>query len=294
MRTKDVAGQGDAVPSDGKVVDVGGPVFYREWDGPRDLTVVCVHGMGGSHRDWEGVAAMLASRGRVIALDLPGFGRSPRRGRRMTLSGAQAVLSGFLAMVADAPVVLIGTSFGGGIASLQTARETASVRGLILSSSYLPAFYGGWRAPIVGVAMTTEQVGGMARGLRQSLLSSAVVRPADCADDESHEGRNDPAVRVSARDRRVAGVEAVTSLVGLSVRPWLAWRIYDQIHCPVLVLHGEEDQEVPVTWAYLAKRRHPDWELRVHAGVPHVVKLANPEWWIRDVERWLDRLPPPA
>jgi hypothetical protein len=60
------------------------------------------------------------------------------------------------------------------------------------------------------------------------------------------------------------------------------------------LLHGEEDQEAPVTWAYLAKRRHTGWELQVHAGLPHVVKLANPEWWIGAVERWLDRLPPPA
>lgn len=301
MRTKvvDSAGQRDepgGSSAGGNIVDVEGPVFYREWDGPRDRTIVCVHGMGGSHRDWEGVASRIASRGRIIALDLPGFGQSPLYGRRMTLRGARSVLSGFLTAVVDTPVVLIGTSFGGGIVSLQAAEQPDSVSGLVLSSSYLPAFYGGWRAPMVGVAMTTEQVGGMARGVRQTLLRSALLestRPAE-AQQRIHPGRWKPAGHLSARDRRVAGMEAVASLIGVSVRPRLAQRFYDRIRCPVLLLHGEEDQEVPVTWAYLAKRRRPDFELHVHAGVPHVVKLADPDWWIGDVDRWLDRLPPPV
>lgn len=291
MMDSEHSGQPGDSPSD-HVVDVHGPIFYRQWDGPNDCVIVCVHGMGGSYRDWEGVARKLATRGRVIALDLPGFGQSPRHGRRMTLNGAQSVLSGFLASVTDAPAVLIGTSFGGGIASLQASRQPASVRGLVLSSSYLPAFYGGWRAPIVGFAMTTEQVGGMARDLRQALLRSALAKSARLPSPprRTHLGRHDGVVHLSHRDRRVAAMEAVSSLISLSLRPGQARAFYDQIRCPVLVLHGEEDPEVPATWAYLARRRHPGWELHVHAGVPHVVSLANPEWWTGGVEEWLDRL----
>lgn len=295
--TASVMDAGDpAVPQNGSpgshIVDVDGPIYYREWSGRSDLTIVCVHGLGGSHRDWEQVATRLASRGRVLALDLPGFGQSPRQHRRTTLREAQSVLSRFLVAVVDAPVVLIGTSLGGGIASLHAARAPASVRGLVLSSSYLPAYYGGWRAPIVGLAMTTEQVGGLARDLRQSLLRSAFAKLAGMPEPErrTHLGRHDGVVHLSRRDRRMAEAEAIISLTALALRPSLARQFYDEIRCPVLVLHGEEDPEVPATWAQLAHWRRPAWELQVHAGVPHVVSLANPEWWIGGVESWLDRL----
>jgi pimeloyl-ACP methyl ester carboxylesterase len=210
----------------------------------------------------------------------------------MTLREAQSVLSRFLIAVVDAPVVLVGTSLGGGISSLHAALAPDSVRGLVLSSSYLPAYYGGWRAPFVGLAMTAEQFGGIARDVRQSLLRSASAKLAGMAEParRTHMGRHDGVVHLSRRDRRVAEAEAVISLIGLSLRPSLARQFYDEIRCPVLVVHGEEDPEVPVTWAHLAQWRRPAWELQVHAGVPHVVSLANPEWWLGDVERWLDRL----
>jgi pimeloyl-ACP methyl ester carboxylesterase len=132
----------------------------------------------------------------------------------------------------------------------------------------------------------------LARDLRETLLRSAFAKSARLPSPprRTHLGRHDGVVHLSRRDRRVASVEAVSSLIGLSLRPRQAWGFYDQIRCPVLVLHGEEDPEVPATWAYIAKRRHPGWELEVHAGVPHVVSLANPEWWIGGVEDWLDRL----
>ena len=57
-------------------VDFGGPD-----DGP---TIVLVHGLGGSHLNWDLLAPRLTPHARVLALDLPGFGRSEPgdRGRR--------------------------------------------------------------------------------------------------------------------------------------------------------------------------------------------------------------------
>ena len=64
-----------------RTADVDGPIAYREWDGPDETTFVLVHGLGGSHINWVQVAPGLAGLGRVIALDLPGFGSSPREAR---------------------------------------------------------------------------------------------------------------------------------------------------------------------------------------------------------------------
>jgi len=62
--------------------DVAGPVHYREWTGPVDGPVfLCLHGLGGSNLNWALVAPGLASRGRVLAVDLAGFGLTPTAGR---------------------------------------------------------------------------------------------------------------------------------------------------------------------------------------------------------------------
>src|SRR5262245_7091923 len=102
-----------------RFVDLDGPVHYVEWEGPPERTFVLVHGLGGSLLSWLAVAPRLARHGRVVALDLPGFGRTERNGRRSRLSDLRAMVSRFVDDVAGGPVVLVGNSLGG--ASDETA-----------------------------------------------------------------------------------------------------------------------------------------------------------------------------
>jgi pimeloyl-ACP methyl ester carboxylesterase len=76
-----------------RFVDLDGPVHYREWRGPDDITFVYVHGLGETHLTWITVAPSLAANGRVLVLDLPGFGLSPRFSRSATLPSCRTILS---------------------------------------------------------------------------------------------------------------------------------------------------------------------------------------------------------
>src|SRR5712691_5881561 len=106
-----------------QTIDLGGPVAYRTWNGPSRTTFVLVHGLGGSHLNWVQVAPALAGLGRVFALDLPGFGYSPRAGRRSRLMDGRRVVSGFIEKFRSGSVILCGNSMGGGIGILQAAVE---------------------------------------------------------------------------------------------------------------------------------------------------------------------------
>src|SRR5439155_2033294 len=117
-----------------RYVDIDGPVHYREWSGPSSLTFVCVHGLGGSLLNWLSVAPGFAERGRVFAVDLAGFGRTPREGRSSGIRANRLLLSRFLRDVTNGPVVLAGNSMGGAIAILQAALEPDSTAGLVLTS----------------------------------------------------------------------------------------------------------------------------------------------------------------
>ncbi len=278
-----------------------GPLRYWEWDGPGSdaPTIVCVHGLGATHEMWAPVVPTLTRRARVLTVDLPGSGATPLRRRRATAQGAQQRLSELLRTTGHGPSVLMGSSFGGVVCARQAGVEPESALGLVLSSSYLPPLYGGWRAPGVVTALLAEQLGKAGKALRQSWLSPAVGTSPGLDVQTEQVRRSEPppdhqpsagARGASRRGHLAAQSQAVASLVAMSLRPSSVNRLYDHIGCPVLVLHGEEDSSVPVEWAQFAQQRRPRWELHTFPGTPHLVKLGDPHWWLRVVEDWLDRL----
>ncbi|HYV02542.1 MAG TPA: alpha/beta hydrolase, partial [Actinomycetota bacterium] len=115
-----------------RFVDLDGPVHYVEWEGPSDRSFVLLHGLGGSYLSWVCIGRRLSEHGRVLALDLAGFGRTPRDGRSSKLSANQVLLARFIDEVIGGPAVLVGNSMGGAIAMLQAAYEPASAEGVVL------------------------------------------------------------------------------------------------------------------------------------------------------------------
>ena len=133
-----------------RFADLDGPVHFVEWEGPPGRTFVLVHGLGGSLLSWLAVAPGLANHGRVLALDLPGFGQTPRAGRRSRVSDLRRIVSRFIDEVAGGgPVALVGNSMGGGVSMLEAALEPANVEALVLSNSVFPFARGALPAPIV-------------------------------------------------------------------------------------------------------------------------------------------------
>src|SRR3954470_16207807 len=103
-------------------VDLDGPVHHVDFGGRADgPVVVLVHGVGGSHLNWDLLAPLLTPYVRVRALDLPGVGRSEPGDRRATVHANVAVLDRFLDQVVGGPAVLVGNSMGGMISILETA-----------------------------------------------------------------------------------------------------------------------------------------------------------------------------
>jgi pimeloyl-ACP methyl ester carboxylesterase len=288
-------------------VDLDGPTHYVEWDGPADRTFVLVHGLGGSLLSWLAVGPGLAKHGRVVALDLPGFGRTPRAGRRSRLGDSRALVARFLEVVVGEPTVLCGNSMGGGISLLQAASEPASVDGLVLSNSVFPWVWGAVPAPIVMLGFGLYQVPRVGEWVSRKRMNGLEAERAVrlglriIAADAS---RIDPdLVRLHVeqllrhqtdRDAGEAFLEAARSLMALGRRRKVAVRILDAVTCPVLVIHGRRDRLVPLRQAERALEAHPEWEMRLLPKVGHVPQMEAPERWLHAVEEWLDRRRPAA
>jgi 3-oxoadipate enol-lactonase len=98
-----------------------------EGDGP---TVLCLHGQPGSKEDFSSVAELLVPSFRVLIPDRFGYGRSVGPARTM-VEQADAYVA-LLADLGAMPSIVVGHSFGAGIALLMAARHPTAVRGLVL------------------------------------------------------------------------------------------------------------------------------------------------------------------
>jgi pimeloyl-ACP methyl ester carboxylesterase len=111
-------------------------LFVQEWGRPGDPTVLLTHGTGAWSGSWFALPAALAEGGwRVVAVDLPPFGLTKTHGADAAVDYtrvAQARRLLELIEQLDAPVTLVGHSFGAGPALEVALRGGTQVRQLVL------------------------------------------------------------------------------------------------------------------------------------------------------------------
>lgn len=292
----------DVPPS--RFVDLDGAVHFVEWDGPAERTFVLVHGLGGSLLSWLAVGPDLARHGRVLALDLPGFGRSERIGRRSRVSDLRTTMSRFLDEVAGTPVMLVGNSMGGGISMLEAALEPAAVEALVLSNSVFPWTRGSLPAPIVMLGFSLYQLPHVGEWVAKQritrLEAERAVRlgfkiiaadPSTIPDDLVRLHVEQLVRHQQNPDAGAAFLEAARSLMALGRRREVVRWIVNSVKCPVLVIHGRADRLVPLGFAEAAIRMRPEWDLRLLPKVGHVPQMEAPERWLGLVRGWIAGLP---
>ena len=103
---------------------------HRDLDGVHALTwgadgppVVLVHGLDGSAANWVAVGQHLAEDHRVLAIDLPGFGRTALGLHRSAMTAHADLVARLTRAWTDDPVALAGNSMGGVVAALAASRH---------------------------------------------------------------------------------------------------------------------------------------------------------------------------
>lgn len=116
------------------------PLALTSWgEGPHDGAIVLLHGMLSSADYWTDVATRISGR-RVLALDLLGFGSSPRpRWSDYTYDDhGGAIVAALEASKVRGPITLVGHSMGALIALRLAAERPEVVRSLVLTG--MPIF----------------------------------------------------------------------------------------------------------------------------------------------------------
>jgi pimeloyl-ACP methyl ester carboxylesterase len=285
-----------------RTVDLDGPVAYREWGSGGDgrPTFVCVHGLGGSHLNWMGVAPGLARTGRVLALDLIGFGYTPRAGRSSSMSSNRQLLDRFVREMADRPVILVGNSMGGALSVLQAAYEPRSVDGLVLTSPALPWARGGMPSALVLAAFAMYRMPRFGEWFVRS--RSSRLGPEKLIEEGfkivmADPSKVDPALvaahvetarmHASDPDAIPAFLEATRSMLRTGEQRAFVEELMERISVPVLVIHGQKDRLVNVALARRAVGGRPRWTLAEFENVGHAAQMEAPDRWVSTVEDWL-------
>lgn len=214
--------------------------------GPRDApALVLLHGLGDEADTWRYLIPPLAQRYRVLAPDLPGFGRSAGL-RRYTLPGVLDTLWALLDALALSQVTLLGNSLGAMLGQALALARPERVRQLVLLDGGLVN-----RQPL-SLGLLLFMTPGLGEWLytrlrRDPQAAYASLRPfyADL-DGLPQADRDFLFRRVNARvwsDRQRRAYLALLRRLG----PWLAGmqkQLPAQLaglSAPTLILYGEQD-----------------------------------------------------
>ena len=98
--------------------------------------IAFVHGLPGSGRDYRYLGGALEARARVVRLDMPGFGGTPRESAEgLTVDARAAFVVGALDALGIEQCIVVGHSMGGPVALAAAARSPDRIVGLALLAS---------------------------------------------------------------------------------------------------------------------------------------------------------------
>lgn len=247
--------------------------------------LVCLHAIGHDAAEFARLRRRLSDRWRVVALDWPGQGRSPRDGHAPTAARYATLLGGVLDALDVETCVVLGNSIGGAAAVVYAARHPERVRALVLENA-------GGLAPVddrVAQTFLRAMAGFFAAGRRRAwwyrgafaLYYRMVLQRAAAAETRA---------RIVARAYDLAPV-LEEAWRGFAHPEPDARALAPQVTCPVLAAWADRDQINQLGRSLPAIRSFPNVELvRFPAG--HAAHVETPDAFEATLERFLAALPP--
>lgn len=278
-----------------RYIDIDGLRARCLFAGKAGPPVVLIHGLGASAEIWSSSIGPLASRHRVFAPDLPGFGRTEKPGKMAYSPAAYSrFIRDFMTALGIGRAALVGHSLGGGVALRVILDDPLRVERLVLASSAglgsdvslplriasLPFFDRLFFKPPLPV---------FTRFLHRLVYDPAAISPAFAR--MYYEMFFQPgSVRAFASIlRAIATLRGAKPGVLEPIRAGLA-----SIAAPTLILWGREDRILPVSQAVDAAGRIPGARLHIFERCGHMPNIEHPEEFNRRVLEFLQQDRGPA
>ncbi|SNR96872.1 Pimeloyl-ACP methyl ester carboxylesterase [Streptosporangium subroseum] len=222
---------------------------------PSAPEVVCVHGLGCSHRYFLPLARHLVPASRVVAVDLPGFGRTPGPREPLNIRGLSLALAGWLRATGRGGAPLVANSVG-----CQVVVDLAT---------HAPELLG----PVVLIGPTMDADARSA--WRQGIRLAANMR-----------FEHPSLIPVLARDYLVCGPRRYFATLAAALADPIEDKL-QHVRTPAVVMRGAHDFIVPQAWAWRVASLLPQGKLVEVPGAGHTLNYSAPA----DVARVI-RTPP--
>jgi pimeloyl-ACP methyl ester carboxylesterase len=250
----------------------GQPITYAV-EGNR-TPLLLLHGAPFDHQVWLPVIPYLSGHFRVIAPDLPGWGRSPRNERAADPEGLFRTIAAFMAALQIVPAHVAGAGIGGGIALGVAARYPERVRSVVSVGGVGARWW-----PETSQARLARSLC-RAPGLPDLLLRIAPRAQArwllrSAVADQLHvtEAAIDQIVPVwRDRGRRSALLHTLRTLDEWAI----LGRRLGGVRAPTLLIWGERDAWYPLPAAERLRHAIPGARLVTLAGAGHALPLERP------------------
>jgi 4,5:9,10-diseco-3-hydroxy-5,9,17-trioxoandrosta-1(10),2-diene-4-oate hydrolase len=248
----------------------------RYWAaGDKGSHIILIHGIGQYVEHWASAISALAAHHQVYAVDLPGHGKTDKpMDISYTIDDFSQFVKDFMSTLGIEKAHIIGHSLGGIVSVRLVLRETAAVDKLVLVNSAgfgreLGMLFRILRLPILGDMISRPSLSGSS-----TLLKRCVYNPATMTEDiieQNYQLYSLP----GAQQAFIKTLRTNVDLLGRQIVNSHDLQCITSITNPVLVIWGQQDNQIPVTHAEIAAKRFPNVCVQIITNCGHFPMLEH-------------------
>jgi len=269
-------------------------IFYFEAGKENDPVIFMIHGLGDEADTWRHVIPSLAEDYHIIAIDLPGFGRSDKPHRKYSPKFLLESIVAVMDKLELTSPILIGSSLGGILSQKLALDYPDRIAGLILvGGSFLQIEpMQDWSLRLMQVPLLGKWLYTRLRKDPDAAFDSLRNVYADL-DNMPKSDRDFLFTRVNKRVWDDGQRHAYLSVLR-NLADWVSENqdgLADKIAgltTPTLVIRGENDPLYPKENAIKLVELQPEVSMATIKGVGHLPHQEDPDAFLAVVNRWLE------
>lgn len=268
----------------------GQRIYAQEEGNPSRQLALLIHGWSSSWYAMSPLLPILSRRFHCVAVDLPGYGNSPRSPQQESIDHYADLMADLIRQISpNQPAVLVGHSMGGMISLALTLQHRELVERMILLcptiSGHLSLFMNLFVSPAIFIEQFVSPQ--ISRLLQPYLVgvTDRLMRPASLSERGGITQEEYERIRTDARrpEQSQVRAECFWAMRAGDLRGKLR-QISD---VPALVIWGMEDNTVPLRDASILADEWSDPDLRILPRVSHWPQFEAPEITRRYIKAFL-------